>query len=58
MVPRGRGNDTARPVRFAQPRHEAQTAAHLEGARRVVILVLHPHVAAEPLVDQRVLQQR
>jgi hypothetical protein len=35
-------------LRMLQPIHVDQAAAHLEGADRRVVLVLHPDVAARP----------
>ena len=58
VIPRARADDAALLLLVAQLRDQIQTAADLEGSGRVVILVLDPGGAANPLVEQRMLEER
>ena len=52
-----RRDDAARAILGRQTRDQVETAAHLEGAGRVVVLVLHPDVEPQPLGQQRMAEQ-
>ena len=51
------GDHAALPFAIVELPDEVQPASNLEGACRIVILVFHQHPAANPLVEQRVVQQ-
>ena len=51
-------NDAALAFTIIELPHQVQPASNLEGACRIVVLVLHQHTATNPLVEQRVVQQR
>jgi hypothetical protein len=54
----GRGRDDAAPLVGGQVRDEIQSAPDLEGARRIVVLVLDVEREPRLRVEQRVPQQR
>src|SRR5438552_16098655 len=51
-------DDAAAPLLGRQLREKVQSAADLERAGWIVVLVLDPRLAAKPLVQQRMPQQR
>ena len=58
VVPGAGRNDAALAFTIVELAHQIQAASNLEGACRIVVLVLHQHAATNPLVEQRVVQQR
>jgi hypothetical protein len=57
VVPGAGGNDALPPLIRAELANEIQATANLERAGRVVVLVLDPDAAPDPLIEQRVMQQ-
>ena len=53
-----RRDQPAPPLLLAELRHEVHAAADLERADRLVVLVLHPDLGAEQLVETRVRIER
>src|SRR5581483_8068679 len=54
-----RGGDQASPaILLAELRDEVDAAAHLEGADRLVVLVLHPDLGADERVERGVAVER
>jgi len=51
-------NDATLPFASVQLPDEIQPASNLERPCRVVVLVLDQHAAADPLVEQWMVQQR
>jgi hypothetical protein len=52
-----RRDDAARVILRRKTRDQVETAPHLEGAGRVVVLVLHPDVQPQPLGQERMAEQ-
>src|SRR5262249_52926361 len=58
VVPGARTHDASTAFVGRQLRNQVQSPANLERAGGIVIFVLHPCRAAQPLVEQRVAQER
>ena len=58
VVTGARGDDATLPFAIVELPNQVQSASNLERACRVVVLVLHQHAAADPLIEQRVVEQR
>ena len=58
MIPRTRGNHPTLTLALGELCDQIQAAANLEGAGRVVVLVFDPDATPDPLVEQRVVQER
>jgi hypothetical protein len=58
VIARARRDDAAPPLGGREPRDEVHAAAYFERHDRQVILVLHPHLAAELGIERRVSEER
>jgi hypothetical protein len=58
VVARARGNHALLPFPVSELADEIQTTSNLERPGGIVVLVLDPDPAADPLIEQRVVQQR
>lgn len=58
MVAGACGDHATPALTIIELRDQVQSTSNLERACRVVVLVLHQHTAADPLVEERVVQQR
>jgi hypothetical protein len=58
VVARTRRDHASAPFIVRELRDEVQATANLERAGWIVVLVFHPHGRPDPLVEQRVTQER